>query len=642
MQKELFSLPYLEQIIDASLRRSAHYGIDPHQDGAPESTRLKEEELKQRIQEQEEFYSLAREQLDCLYRLLKDTGFCMALADRDGYVLYIVGDQDLTEHFHRRRCIPGYRWTERDIGTCAIGLVLEERVPVFLSGDQMYATQAKRITNAGAPIFATNGKDLLGVVSLSGYTEKMHIHTLGLVRQSAETITAQIRANERNREIDIKNQYMTALLESDSRGIVTVRPDGRIFHTNQKARSLLNIANISGGERIDDCLGQKIDVSKYLKDSKGFRAREVQSRQTGNTFFMTMDPIRMSDGKCIGGLLTLLEKKAVLRMAVQMTGSHAHFTFDSILGESKPIKSALHLAHISAGTAAPVLLTGETGTGKELFAQAIHNQSSRRNGPFIAINCAAIPKELLESELFGYEGGAFTGAQQGGKPGKIELADTGTLFLDEIGDMQFEMQVKLLRVLQFGTIQRVGGLRPIPVDFRIISATNKDLQDAIIKKQFREDLFYRISTLKITIPPLRERPGDIMQLVEHFIRRHQAAGDQTIAPLPPQTIEAIVNYRWPGNIRQLESAIERAIHLAENGCIEPHHLGIDDEENIATEESFQPRSLQTLEAIETRAIRNTLNQLGGNLSRAAQVLGISRPTLYRKLEKMNDKGGNTA
>lgn len=638
MHKELHTLPYLDKIIEASLRRSTGYGIDPHQDGAPESTRLSAEELQERIAEQMEFYTLAREQLECLYRLLKGTGFCMALADRDGYILYIIGDDDLTEHFHRRRCIPGYRWTERDIGTCAIGLVLEEHVPVFLPGDRMYATQAKTITNAGAPVFAPNGKDLLGVVSLSGYTKKMHVHTLGLVRQSAETITAQLRASERNQEIAIKNQYMIALLESDSRGIVTVSPDGHIFQTNQKARTLLNIVNDSETELITDCIGPDADISTYLKNGRAFRAREIQARHNGNTYYMSLDPIRMNNGEFIGGLLTLQEKKAVLRMAVQMTGPHAHFTFDSILGKSKQLKAAIHLANISAGTAAPVLLYGETGTGKELFAQAIHNHSSRRNGPFIAINCAAIPKELLESELFGYEGGAFTGAQQGGKPGKVELADTGTLFLDEIGDMPFEMQVKLLRVLQFGDIQRVGGLRTIPVDFRIISATNKDLQEAITNKEFREDLYYRISTLKITIPPLRERPGDIMQLVDHFIKRHAAFTKSTVEDLPQETTDTILNYSWPGNIRQLESAIERAVHLAENGIIEPHHLGLNENATAEKYAATFSAGMQSLETIEAQAVSTTLTQMEGNLSKTAAILGISRPTLYRKLEKIKALG----
>lgn len=636
MIKELQHLPYLEEIIQASLLRSAGYGIDPHLDGAPQNTRLTDADLQKRIDNQLEFYTLAREQLDCLYRLLKDTGFCMAIADRDGYILHIVGDPDLTEHFKSRRCIPGYRWTERDIGTCAIGLVLENRVPIFLPGDRMYATHAKKLSNAGAPVFTPNGKELLGVVSLSGYSEKMHIHTLGLVQQSAETVTAQLRASERNQEIAIKNLYMTALLESDSRGIITVDLFGGIVQTNRKARSLLNIANISGGELISDCIGEDLGILKSLKNSRGFRAREIQARHDGTTYFVSLDPIRMDTGKPIGGLLTFLEKKAVLRMAVEMTGTHAHFTFDSILGTSKQLKAALHLANISAGTAAPVLLSGETGTGKELFAQAIHNHSDRRNSPFVAINCAAIPKELLESELFGYEEGSFTGAQKGGRPGKIELADTGTLFLDEIGDMPFEMQVKLLRVLQFGEIQRIGGLRTIPVDFRIISATNKDLLQAIVKREFRDDLYYRISTLKITIPPLRERPDDILQLVDHFIKRRATHQNHTSWQLPQETKDCILKYSWPGNIRQLESAIERGIHLAERGSIYPQHLGISDGSEPEAQTIENSLIMRNLETIEAQAILGTVAHVEGNLSKAANILGISRPTLYRRLYKIKE------
>ena len=187
------SVPDQEDIIRRSLERSARYGVDPHLDGAPESTRLSDEQLRERINGQRVFYTLAKEQIDSLYRLLRDTGFCMALADSEGYVLYVVGDSDLVEHFKRRRCIPGYRWTERDIGTCAIGLSLEERVPVFLPGDRMYSAQARKISNAGAPVFSLDGGRVLGAISLSGGSDMMHIHTLGLVRQAAETVTSQLR-----------------------------------------------------------------------------------------------------------------------------------------------------------------------------------------------------------------------------------------------------------------------------------------------------------------------------------------------------------------------------------------------------------------------------------------------------------------
>ncbi len=629
MLNSLRSLPDLEIIIQRSLDRSARYGVDPHLDGAPESARLTDDQLRERIESQRVFYALAKEQIDSLYRLLKDTGFCMALADAEGYVLYVVGDPDLVEHFKRRRCVPGYRWTERDIGTCAIGLSLEERIPVFLPGDRMYSAQVRKISNAGAPVFSPDGNGVLGAISLSGNSDMMHVHTLGLVRQAAETVTAQLRERERIRELAIKNQYMRALVESDSRGIVTVNPEGRIVEAN---RTLLKLPPGCEGKPFEETVGESYNITDYLKDGKGFRAREILARRSGGTHFASLDPIRMNSGELVGGLFTVMEKKEMMRMAVEMTGAHAHFTFDSILGTSETLRSALHLAHIAAGSTAPVLLYGETGTGKELFAQAIHNDGDRRNRPFVAINCGAIPKELLESELFGYEEGAFTGAQKGGRPGKFELADTGTLFLDEIGDMPFDMQVKLLRVLQTGEIQRVGGLRTVPVDLRIISATNKDLKQGIAQHKFRADLYYRISTLNILVPSLRDRREDILPLASHFIHRHELRLNRPPVPLLPETAEAILNYAWPGNIRQLENAVERAVHLAEGGPLRPEHFGIADLMNEGL--SLSGLSGQaTLEVIERQAIAAALVRFGGNISQTAFALGVSRPTLYRKMSK---------
>ena len=629
--------PDLQDIIQRSLKRSADYGIDPHIAGAPESTRISQEQIKERIKSQQDFFSLTKNQLDSLYRLLKNTGFCMALADKDGYVLYVVGDSDLIEHFKRRRCIPGYRWTERDIGTCAIGLALEEKVPIFLPGDKMYSALAQKISNAGAPVMAPDGKKVLGVISLSGYSEKMHIHTLGLVRQSAEMVTAKLREIEHIRELEIKNQYMSAILESSSGGIVAVDKEGCIVQTNHRARMLLNIPLDIEGTLFSECINEELDLSSYLTKGKGFRSRELVDKKNSNTHYASLDPIRITGGEPVGGLVTIMAKKDVMRMAVEMTGTHAHFTFDSIKGSSEKLRDVLHLARIAAGSSAPVLIVGETGTGKELFAQAIHNESNRQHGPFVAINCGAIPKELLESELFGYEEGSFTGAKEGGRPGKIELADTGTLFLDEIGDMPFDMQVKLLRVLQSGEIQRVGGLRTIQVDLRIISATNKDLKRAIQKHQFRADLYYRICTLKINIPALRERHEDILPLTNHFIHRHEVQQNRKLNQLPDETKQALQQFNWPGNIRQLESSVERAVHLSEGGVLLPKHFGIDSD-NIQPTTPFALNgadSFSTLEEIEKQAITAALSRFKGNICKTAQTLGISRPTIYRKMKKYN-------
>lgn len=631
-------LPELEAVIDRSLARSAAYGIDPNHDGAPESTRLSSEALRKRIAGQREFFLLAREQIDGLYRLLKDTGFCMALADRDGYVLYVVGDADLMEHFTRRRCLPGYRWTEQDVGTCAIGLALAERIPVFLPGGRMYSVPARDISNAGAPVFSPDGKEVLGALSLSGQSSRMHIHTLGLVRQAAETISAQLRERGRFRELAIKRQSLRAIIDADSRGILTITSEGRIAECNRRARALLRLPVACEGESLNDYMAAG-ELLSCLTAGNSLRAKEVAARRTGITHFVALDPLRLPGGEVVGGLLTIQERKEVMRMAVEVTGNMAHFTFDAILGNSEKLQLAVRHARIAAGGGASVLLCGETGTGKELFAQAIHNSSRRAHLPFVALNCAAIPKELLESELFGYEEGSFTGAQRGGRPGKLELADSGTLFLDEVGDMPLDMQVKLLRVLQSGEIRRVGGLRTVAVDLRIISATNIDLRQAIADHKFREDLYYRISTLTIDIPPLRERPEDILLLADYFMQRQAHLLDRRVRPLSDPTRQALLSCSWPGNIRQLESCVERAMHLAEGADLLPEHFFGSGGEDNGQAAASPPGSLADMEL---RAIRDMLHACGGNRSLCARRLGISRPTLYRKLKEAGETFGKTS
>ena len=304
---------------------------------------------------------------------------------------------------------------------------------------------------------------------------------------------------------------------------------------------------------------------------------------------------------------------------------------EMFVGRSPGLRAVLTQLAQVAPTSATVLLLGESGTGKELAANTIHAGSPRAGHPFIKINCAALPEGLIESELFGHEKGAFTGAV-GMRKGRFEAADGGTLFLDEIGELAVSTQVKLLRVLQSGEIQRVGGLRTVPVDLRIISATNKDLKQAIAQHQFRADLYYRISTLSILVPPLRERAEDILPLAEHFIRRHELRLNRHPVPLPQETAEAIRRYPWPGNIRQLESAVERAVHLAEGGALLPEHFGIAD--LMENRRPAAPAPAQaTLEDIERQAIAAALVRFGGNISQTAFALGVSRPTLYRKMSK---------
>jgi transcriptional regulator with PAS, ATPase and Fis domain len=298
--------------------------------------------------------------------------------------------------------------------------------------------------------------------------------------------------------------------------------------------------------------------------------------------------------------------------------------FEHLIGSSPAFIEAVKLAKKAAETSSTVLLLGETGTGKELFAQAIHNGSQRSQQPFVPINCGAIPGELLESELFGYVDGAFTGAYRGGRPGKFELANEGTILLDEIGDMPHDMQVKLLRVLQTGEIQRIGARRTVRTDTRIIAATHVDLDKMIELNRFRKDLFYRLNIIQITLPPLRQRGAeDIEALTTHFINRYS----EEIA-LSEASLQALASYDWPGNVRELENVIQRAMHLCRGKVIKPEHLGLH-----IRAKARHTFAGGTLRDMEQKLIAATLAQRSGNMAQAAKSLGISRATLYRKVKE---------
>jgi transcriptional regulator with PAS, ATPase and Fis domain len=303
------------------------------------------------------------------------------------------------------------------------------------------------------------------------------------------------------------------------------------------------------------------------------------------------------------------------------------YTIESIIGKSTAIEEVKRLALLAAKSSSTVLITGECGTGKELFAQAIHNASNRWAKPFININCAAIPSELAESELFGYEGGAFTGASKHGKPGKFELADKSTIFLDEIGDMPLPLQGKLLRIIQEKEVMRVGGLHPKKVDVRIIAATNQDLLKLTHEGKFRKDLYYRLTVLSLSVPPLRNHSEDIPFLVNHFVNKFSRSINKQIKGVSDKAINFLQNYHWPGNIRELENMIERAVIFCKGKLIELEDLGID-QPNEGGE------SICSLSSIEKEAIFKALEITQGNKAKAAKLLGISRSALYNKLKDL--------
>ncbi|MGZ9772601.1 sigma 54-interacting transcriptional regulator [Bacillus toyonensis] len=350
--------------------------------------------------------------------------------------------------------------------------------------------------------------------------------------------------------------------------------------------------------------------------------------------------------KALGDQISEMESKLSYYQTELQRLQEGRLSFQSIIGESAKMKEVKMMALKVSKSRSTVLIRGESGTGKELFAHAVHRASPRASDTFIRLNCAAIPKDLLEAELFGYEDGAFTGAKKGGKPGKIELADKGTLFLDEIGDMSLDMQVKLLRVLQEKEIERIGGTKIQKVDVRFIAATHRNLREMVQRGEFREDLYYRLNVFEIDIPPLRDRKEDMIYITEFLIKKLNGELGSNVISLDERVRDIFMEHDWPGNIRELENVLERAMNVIEGMIIQVYHLpaylrkkNLEEELNheIFTMDQEKHETSYLLQAevesAEKRAITRALEKTAGNVKEAAELLGIHRASLYRKIEK---------
>lgn len=437
-------------------------------------------------------------------------------------------------------------------------------------------------------------------------------------------------SQEKKRAYDM----LTTAIESISEGLFTIDRESKIIHANTLA---LKILGYTRDEILDKSLAtifgtdhkfNQIMVSQHSINDEEITINTPQKRIQ---CIVSARPFFNIQGSVEGVVFTLKESKKVHKLVNRMVGAMAHFTYKDIIGESEVMKKSIKALMIAGKSPSFVLLLGESGTGKELFAQAIHSSSERRSGPFVAVNCAALPRELIQSELFGYAEGAFTGAKRGGNPGKFELANGGTLFLDEIGDMPIELQVNLLRVLQERKITRLGGDREFPIDVRIISATNKDLIKEVEEGRFRKDLYYRINVFTISIPPLRERGTDIKLLMHEFIKRFSNQAGKKIKGCKPGFLESIEQYSWPGNIRELQNAIEYAINICEGDYLSTNDLPRTIRKNNKTVRAAN--SVSTLDEMEKDAVQKALRQNNGNITRAAASLGICRNTLYYKIKK---------
>lgn len=443
--------------------------------------------------------------------------------------------------------------------------------------------------------------------------------------------------------IDILDTIMNTFNE----WVVVINEKGIITMMSKSYKEFVNCSDAEG-RHVADVI-ENTRMHKVLENGN-MEIAEIQEIK-GNKMIAMRVPLK-KDGKIIGAVgkvmfkdikdfysiskkLNDLEKEVEFYKDKLGKDRKAKYSFENIIGDSDKIEEVKDLAKKVGNTNSNVLLIGESGTGKELFAHAIHNSSKRYLGPFVKINCAAIPPELLEAELFGYEEGAFTGAKKGGKKGKFELASGGTIFLDEIGDMPMNMQVKLLRVIQEKEIERIGGNILKEIDVRIITATNRDLESSIKEGEFREDLYYRLNVMKIVLPPLRERKEDIPILANSLRGKVASRLGIYVEGISKETIECLVSYDWPGNIRELENVIERAINLLDSDLvIKPEHLPERLTKNKFKKYVTESKYLKDIvEEVEKEVIRECLIKNEWNKNKTAKLLGISRAGLYKKIEE---------
>jgi transcriptional regulator with PAS, ATPase and Fis domain len=487
-----------------------------------------------------------------------------------------------------------------------------------------------------------------GVIGLIAFNEDQkkrivenEINLLDFLKKMSSLIAAKLIEHESTIKIKKLANELDTTMDLIDVGVIYTDENGKIERSNKAARGYFNNENISRGTSIDTIISlPSLGITETVKN-KSFNYTEKDRKFHG---FYSIHPI-IYDNETKGYVFTITELEEIISVLSNIAGNSREITFDNIIGENQEILNVINHAKQFAKGNSSVLIQGESGTGKELFARAIHNESPRSDFPFIAVNCSALPENLIESELFGYEEGSFTGAKKGGNPGKFELAGKGTIFLDEIGDMPLHLQSKLLRVLQEKTFTRVGGNKPSSMDARVISATNRNLETMVEESEFREDLYFRLNVIPIHIPPLRERKDDIMILSNIFLRKYSSQFNKDVRYFEDSLVDFLSEYKWPGNIRELENTIEYLVNITEGDLCRKSNLPIRFKKHFAQSsnidainESEEIQTIMTIDNLEKREIQKALIVYGRNSSgidQACQALGIGRATLYRKIKKYN-------
>lgn len=595
-----------------------------------------DEELQERLMKNRELIIISEPFINQLHSILKGASFFAILTDAEGCILSVIGHEEILSEAFDLKMVPGAFMDEVNIGTNAMCVALHEKKPVQVTGDEHYITAYHRWTCSASPIINHNG-EIIGSLDLTGYTDSVHPHTLGMVVAAVKAIEKIFEIEEYSNRLKASKKYIETIVDSMPMGIITSDLDGNIKGINKHALRMFGYSYNEMKKMIISELFKGWQTLKNIVHSKkSFTDEEVFVNAKTNKlqFNLSAYPVLDHNEEVVDIIYVFSEVKKVRKLANKIMGRQAIYTFDKIIGSNEKFMNVMEFAKKVADSKSTILISGESGTGKEVLAQSIHNYSNRREEAFVAINCGAIPRNLIESELFGYEEGAFTGAKRNGHPGKFEIADGGTIFLDEIAEMPLDMQTRLLRVIEEGTVSRIGGTNETVVDVRIIAASNKDLQNEVLKGNFRKDLFYRLNVLPIKLPPLRERREDIPLLIEYFMKRLSKKLNKRVVPITDEQMAILKNYDWHGNVRELENFVELIINT-EYVSIPFTDNDLHTKDLITREKIYEEDNQEemTLEHAEKEQILKALKKCSGNITSTAKILGIGRNTLYRKLEK---------
>ena len=626
-------------VILESWRRSKENKINPL--GEPQNKILTGDALQQLLDDNKQFIDISQPFLNRLSQSMKTTSFIVSLFDRNGYILQVIQNDLYINITRLSKWYPGVLWSEEYAGNNAIGTVLKQKKPIQIIGAQHYLQWCHQAAASSAPVIDLDGK-IIGGIAIVALLFGAHPHTLGMAIAAAHAIENELKIQETLNQLktafhetDMAYSLQKAIITSIPEALIAVNAEGRINAINKRAQELFGLEDqdVSGKLLRDIYKGEANQPFLDLidrHDAFSDRDMKIHSSKGPIDFTITCNSIYSSSGSSSGKVIIFSEIQRIKSLVNKFVGAKASLHFKDIYGKNEKFKSIIAEAAVVSKSASNVLLLGESGTGKDIIAQAIHNASARKNGPYVAINCAAIPRDLIASELFGHEEGAFTGSRRGGRQGKFELADGGTIFLDEIAETPLEIQAVLLRVIEDKCIVRIGGNQIRAVNVRIIAATNKDLIEEVGKGKFRKDLYYRLNVFNIHLPPLRERTDDIPLLVDLYIKKYETALGKTIGSVDEEIWNIFLQYSWPGNIRELQNVVERMVNYASS-----NHLTVDliPHEILDVDQTHRYHlDLDSPETIEKRLIRHLMT-LKFNKNEIAEQLNISRATLFRKMKK---------